>query len=369
MLLYFFIISCSIGSLLLVLEKSSRQKNNVNEKTLLYIVGALSVAVLLSIYLMRGYGVGTDYPMYHSFYYFSTDALKRFGIENGYLVIYSIAKSLGMFWIVSLISFILYFSGFFILSRKLGLSLATFESMLILSYLFFTSFNMVRQMSAIGVVYLGIAFSGMFDFTQQFGLKRKILFILFVFLAAQFHSSAYVAVLFLLCRSINLNSRVVLFGSAIMSISYFLNIGNIIVPKIIYLFPHYVQKYSLIENDFFTSGSKGLIEYLPIFAQCMFLVIIIAYDSEFLSANKFMCNMYFVYLMLFAFGGNQAAIRIQDYWVPSMIYFYGAFFESKQNSFFHLSSKLFKSLVLLFLVIYVILRLFRNVSNVVPYYI
>ncbi|WP_270235956.1 EpsG family protein [Lacticaseibacillus suilingensis] len=369
MSLYFLMIMCSAGWLLLTTQKAIRIPGNSNGKILLVAFEIISIAILMIIYVLRGPAVGTDYPMYHSFFYFPLDRLRGFGIENGYLIIYGVAKSLDKFWIVSLISFVIYFFGFLAFSRKIQMSLATFESMLILSYLYFTSFNMVRQMSAIGIIFLGIAVSRLFDLEQPFVLKRKIVFILFVLIAAQFHSSAYVAVIFLFCRNIHLTPRAAISGFGMMSIGYFMNLGNSIVPRLMYLFPHYVQKYSLIDNDFFTTGSKGLIEYLPILIQCVFMIMIISGDQVFFEKQKFICNMYFLYLMFFAFGGNQAAIRIQDYWSPAMMFFYGAYFESRKDSICHISSKMYKTVVVVFLALYIILRLLRNVSNVVPYYI
>ena len=329
------------------------------------------LAILLIMYLFRSVTVGTDYWMYRDFFFHTNDFLKANAIEPAYLMLYKYARILDSFYVVSLTSIVIFLAGYFIVVRRFGLNRLLSLSMLVLSYVFFMTFNTMRAMTAIAIVWMGLAIFFSKEDQSGFSVKRKIFnwlgYFSFILLATQFHNSAFIAIIIPITMRFKVHLRTVVICGLITTILFFSRISETIVPRLIQFVPHYVEKYGSDTNEFFSSGSKGLIEFLPILIQFIILFLICLYDKKFIKSNNWVSALYLTYLVLFSAGGNSVVTRMQDYWVISSVIFYVEYFQKGKRPVLHLSRTLFTTIIVCFWIAYAFIKLFRNNSGIVPF--
>jgi hypothetical protein len=189
---------------------------------------------------------------------------------------------------------------------------------------------MVRQFTAICIVYLGLLLLLRNFQTRKHSLFASfVCYALFVLVAQYFHSSAIIV--------------------------------------LINLFPRYVEKYSN-ELSFFSTSTKGIVELLPILIQFFILLLIVLCLPEFISNNKFISSLYLLYLLMFMGAGNLTLLRVQAYWLPSIVYFYTKLFTySDPRKEIYLSSGIIKVICIVFWTAYCVFRIVTNTSGVYPY--
>lgn len=326
--------------------------------------------LVLLVYLatFRSPSVGTDYSMYSGFFFMTNEQLKAIYIEKGYLIIYSIARWINNFYFVPFISFLLFFIGLYRFSKEIKMSTEILLGFLVCSYLYCSSLNGIRQMSAIGIIFLALSLYLNTSILVKHRWLNVILYVSIVSIASLFHASAWFALLLPLVEYIPINSIWVFFGGLLTTIGFFTKLVSGIMPKLVLLFPHYVEKYNGVDNSFFIDpSSKGIIGFLPVLTQFIFLFLICYYARNFIKLNKFISAGYFAYLLLFIGGGNFTVTRVQAYLLPFLIFFYGKYVQDNTDNIARLRSSWFKVIILLFFTIYFIFRLARNISGVVPF--
>lgn len=195
---------------------------------------------------------------------------------------------------------------------------------------------------------------------------RFVLYIGFILIASLFHSSAFIALIIPLLGKIRITFWRVLVVFGVVSVGFFTGVGNRVVPILSTLSSHYSEKYRN-QTTFFTSGDKGIVEFIPVLLQFLFFLLIVLYDSEFVRKNSFLCTAYFTYLALFVLGGNNAAVRVQFYWLFATVFFTAKYIQSGERKIGIFASSLLKIVIILFWLAYGIFRVLRNNSSIVPY--
>lgn len=348
--------------------------NVTSYKALNFLVISLAFIFLFCIYYFRGQTVGTDYPMYNNFYYSSNEYLKSIGIEPGYLFLYGLARRIGNFRVVSGFSFLVLWCGIIRFARQLKIDRLTVISFFVVSYTYLDSFNTVRQMTAVGIVLIGLGafLSVIEDFREKRISKFHLAFaffryLIYVIIAQQFHSSAWLAILVPLIMTFKVSPWKIIVGGVLTVVAYISGIANIIFPHFLFLFSHYVEKYAYDGTSFFIEGKKSLIALLPIIIQFIFLYIIVKYEEKFVQANRSLLNGYYVYLILFFGGGNTPILRMQEYFLFFIVFFYAKYFTYRRDSSIFENLIWFKFLVLSFWILYAVISVVRNISGINPY--
>lgn len=368
MLIYIILL---IIAMIFCLNYSFTCVHNLYYELLWYLLCIPFVFTLIVIYIFRGTTVGTDYAMYNLFLQRTPEYLTSIGIEKGFVWLYTIAENKQMPLLVTIVAFIIMNGGLYIFARQKKIKFPLYISMLVLTYLYFIMFNMIRQMTAIGIVFAALSMFLDDDLkwdSQCFWIRYVVYVVIIYFFALNFHTSALVSVILPFCKFINVTRAKILLGMLITAVGIFTNIGNIIIPKIIHFFPHYVEKYTN-SMDFFYTGSKSIVAVIPIFILFFILFLIVSYDQEFLNNNRLLLGLFFVYLILFSASSNQVLTRIQYYWLPAMPFFFTVYLTDSKANVAKLSSRTFKLVIILFFFMYSILRLLANNSGVVPYYL
>lgn len=358
-----------IGFFFIVFSKvKTTDKNVTSSISVRPFLSFLFLILLLYLATFRSRSVGTDYSMYNGFFFMTNQQLKAIYIENGYLLIYGIARWANNFYIVPFISFLLFFVGIYRFSKEVELSTEVLLGFLVCSYLYCSSFNTIRQMSAIGIVFFALSLYISDKILPKHRWLNIMLYVSIVYIASQFHASAWVALLLPFIEYIPISSTLVFWGGVLTTIGFFTKFINNVIPQLVILFPHYLTKHNGIDSAFFVDqGSKGIVEFLPILIQFIFLFLICYYARRFIRTNKFISSGYLVYLLLFIGGGNASIIRVQAYLLPFIIFFYGKYFQDGSGSILHLKNSVVKFIIILFFIVYFIFRLLRNISGVVPF--
>jgi hypothetical protein len=308
--------------------------------------------------------------MYHGFYELgSSEAiLATANIERGYLWIYNIANFFHSFYAFNIINwfFICAFAYFSI--KLLRLNSSVFWGFYVISFVYFVTFNMVRQFTAICIVYLGLLLLLRNFQTRKHSLFASfVCYALFVLVAQYFHSSAIIALLLPFSYFMPVTPLSTILSMIVTTGVYFSGIVNKAVPVLINLFPRYVEKYSN-ELSFFSTSTKGIVELLPILIQFFILLLIVLCLPEFISNNKFISSLYLLYLLMFMGAGNLTLLRVQAYWLPSIVYFYTKLFTySDPRKEIYLSSGIIKVICIVFWTAYCVFRIVTNTSGVYPY--
>lgn len=375
MIVYFAIFL--IFSLFILIKLYSNDTQNdtiVSYKALNFSLIVVTFLLLFGVYYFRNLTVGTDFPMYNAFYYQSNEYLKSIGIEPGFLLLYSVARLIGNFRIVSLFSFFVLWLGIIQFAKQLKIDRLTTISFFVISYTYLISFNVIRQMTAIGIVLIGLG--GFLNKIKYFKNKKisKLQFLISIFhyfiyvlIAQQFHASAWISLFIPLIMFFKVTPWKVLIGGIITISAYISGVVNLIFPHFLFLFSHYVEKYSQNGNAFFTEGEKSVTALLPIIIQFVFLYIIVTQGKRFVHENQALVGGYYLYLILFLGGGNTPMLRFQGYFLIFITFFYAKYFTYRMSETSFRNLNWFKLLVLGFWIVYAVLRVIRNISGVTPY--
>lgn len=372
----YFVILFLFGSLILIKSYSNdtQNLNTTDYKVSNILLISITFLILFFIYFFRSWSVGTDYSMYNNFYYLSDDYLKSIGIEPGFLFLYSLARHVENFRIISCFSFLIFWWGLIRCAKQLKIDQIAVISFFVVSYTYFISFNIIRQMTAIGIVMLGL---GNIIKNIEYFKRKKIsklhllvsflYYLIFVAIAQLFHSSAWVAVFLPFVMLFKVTSLSTVFGGAFTVVAYLSRVANILFPHLLFLFSHYVEKYSSSGLSFFTEGEKSVTALLPVIIQFIFLYIIVSHEKDFSKNNQALISGYYMYLVLFSGGGNVPILRVQAYWLIFITFFYAKYFTYHASLSYFKDRNLFKFFVFCFWMFYAILRIVLNISGVVPY--
>ncbi|MFC6169394.1 EpsG family protein [Loigolactobacillus jiayinensis] len=343
-------------------------KSTVSSTSVRPFFNFLFLVLLIYLATFRSRSVGTDYSMYNGFFSMTNQQLKAIYIEKGYLLIYSIARWVNDFRVVPFISFLLFFTGLYKFSKEIKMSTEVLLGFLVCSYLYCNSLNGIRQMSAIGVVFFALSLYLNVDILAQHRWLNIALYIFIIYIASLFHASAWFAIALPLIKYVPISSIWVVLGGLLTGIGFFTKFISGLMPKLVFLFPHYVEKHDGANSAFFVDpGSKGIIEFLPILIQFIFLFLICYYSWKFVKLNKFITAGYFAYLFLFIGGGNFTVTRVQAYLLPFLVFFYGKYVQESTENIARLRSNWFKVIIVLFFSFYFVFRLSRNISGIVPF--
>ncbi|WP_461215323.1 EpsG family protein [Lacticaseibacillus sp. GG6-2] len=359
-----------VGSAAFAMSYMSTGDSEVAIEPIRRLLGILFMVALIGLYIWRGVTVGTDYPMYNMFLSQPSTYLTGVGVESGYVWLYHIAAVKQWPLFVTVASFIMTYLGLYIFALRTKTSTPMFLSMTVLTFVYLSSFNLVRQMAAMGICFIGLALFTNDDTTKLF--KRRfvwhyVLYAVFVGIAMKFHSSAIIALALPLCLFIKPKAWMAWGGLFLTLIGFLFQMGNRLVPVISRFFPHYLAKYSGDMSAFLETGSKGLIAFIPILIQFIILIAIMHYDKKFVADHQWLTALYLVYLVWFMMAGNQAAIRAQDYWFPSVVYFFGRYIQAGRAPIARLSPNFMKLFIIVFFLLYTVLRIVTNNSGIYPY--
>ncbi|MER1987891.1 MAG: EpsG family protein [Solibacillus sp.] len=313
---------------------------------------------LLALATNRGTAVGTDTAMYMRFFYARTYEEFELAVRS----LYELAYQLSMYELVpiSLAALFLYgmLRGIYKHCPNDAIGLLLF----ILTFVYFTSFNQMRQLVAAALLF---GFVGLL-MKRGFG---KLQFALVIAIATLFHQSA-IFLVFLLAvprRRFHPALIAVLFIGA--TLCYFTpavkdGIGGILSTTSNF----YEEKYATETNDFFqVNKEKGLVEFLPVFMQMLFVFACCYYPKQQQHFFQLVTNLYVLYLTFYAFSGIEAIDRVQVYLGVFTIYFYAYFIHNLLNAQNKYLGKLMTAIVLLFWCGYYLMRLLNNNQGIVPY--
>lgn len=354
-----YIILIIISLILFGLRNSIAYNNAILRKLILVSV----IMLLLALTIFRGITVGTDYMAYNSYYYSSSAELKMQYIENGYILLNSLARSLNLFIIIPMLEFVISFFGMFSLAKVSKCNDFSFVSMYILTYTYMQSFNALRQFIAMGFVSFGCTFL----FRDRKG--KTLWFLLFILLAYQFHYSSLIMLIIPLFMKFHVTSTKVFISGIVTTILFATGLGIKITQPLIMTNGHYATKYSDSITFLTSSGNKGIIQFLPVIIQfILFYFYLILNRDLCLKSQKYnlIFTGYLIFLILYSAGGNGVIDRIQMFLFVFCIIANCYFVDKTVIRSVNLKM-LYQLLVIGFWVLYCVLRLVINNAGVVPY--
>ena len=344
-----YIILIIISLILFGLRNSIAYNNAILRKLIL----ASVIMLLLALTIFRGITVGTDYMAYNSYYYSSSAELKIQYIENGYILLNSLARSLNLFIIIPMLEFAISFFGMFSLAKVSKCNDFSFVSMYILTYTYMQSFNALRQ------------------FIDKKG--KTLWFLLFILLACQFHSSSLIMLIIPLLMKFHVTSTKVFISGIVTTILFATGLGIKITQPLIMMNEHYATKYSDSITFLSSSGNKGIIQFLPVIIQFILFYFYLFLNREdkdlfYLESQKYnlIFTGYLIFLILYSAGGNGVIDRIQMFFFVFCIIANCYFVDKTVIRSVNLKI-LYQLLVIGFWVLYCVLRLVLNNAGVVPY--
>ena len=334
------------------------------------LLGFMFLITLIVLYIWRGVSVGTDYPMYNMFLTQPSTYLKGVGVESGYVWLYGIAWQRQWPLFVTIVSFFMTYLGMYLFSRRAKIALPMYLAMNVITIVYMSSFNVVRQMAAIGICYIGLTL--FIDDDDTTLLQRRfwihyVVFVIGVLIAFKFHASAIIALALPFCKFIRMRPWMGWSGFVLTMFGLWYGLGNQLVPVLVRFFPHYLAKYSSGNIAFFNSGSKDIVAIIPILVQFVILLIIMHYDKPFIQKYRWVTMMYLIYLTFYTLSGSQAAGRVQMYWLPFLVYFYCLYIQDGHAPIAKASPSFMKLFIVVFFILYTLLRIVTNNSGVYPY--
>ncbi|WP_169303855.1 EpsG family protein [Limosilactobacillus vaginalis] len=339
-------------------------KNNVLRNIILFSI----VLLLLFLTVSRGITVGTDYPAYNGYFYSTKDELKVQYIENGYILLNSFAQSLNIFIIIPMCEFIISFFGMYSLAKVNNCNDFSFISMYILTYTYMQSFNALRQFIAIGFITFGCTFL----FSNR---KFKLFwFVIFILLAYEFHSSSLIMLIIPILMKIRVTNVKVLLAGILTSFLFISKLGLKIIQPLIMMNDHYAIKYSDQASFLISAGNKGIVQFLPVIIQFILFYLFLTISKKNQNSSyvvnqvkyNFVLSGYLFFLMFYSVGGNGVMDRIQMFFFIFCIMANCYFIDNVAGT----SSEiryLYQVSVILFWIVYCLLRLIINNADVVPY--
>ncbi|MGP7818739.1 EpsG family protein [Niallia sp. 01092] len=337
----------------------------VNYFNKIYVVVFVLFTLLFSV--LRNISVGTDYEMY-SYFFYNRNFTEKF--DPAINLIYWISLLFNNFQLFAILTTLIFLLVTLFLVKKYSYNIIASLSIFTLSYFYYLIFNQTRQALAIVILWIGVL---AINKNKKRGL---LIFIPSILVAAQFHFSAYLTFGFLIFYFVKVNRKVLILGFLIVVFGYFTDAIRSVVSPILTSITFYEAKYSTELTEFFNQNKeKGIIQFLPILVQFVFLYLWIEFKArKFISVKYglFLETYYFCYLFLYCVAGIEATDRFQFYLYPSIIFFYDMVF-------YHLLSpivsgkneRLFRLIlfiiIIIFWFVYYLLRLFQNTNGIVPY--
>ncbi|WP_426272409.1 EpsG family protein [Exiguobacterium sp. R-17] len=329
-----------------------------NNYTMIFFIIFLFFSLFLfymSVY--RSLSVGTDTQSYYN-YFWNKSYLILF--ETAIISIYKIIEHSNDFTYFFIICFVIVY-GFSLFALKKNMyNFWISYSLFILSFLFFLSYNAVRQSMAISIIF----FAMQFIIGNKTSNQSYIKYICLVYIATLFHVSAWIALVFVLLNKIKINKKVYLYSILFITFGYFTEYLKELIYPIISSIEFYNEKYSYNPDFFFeVNKEKGFIQFIPILIQYLFLILFVLKNfAEKLSKKElFVTNYYFIFLFLYSFSGIESIDRIQLYFIPSIIFFYDMLlFKQKNNSLLGIS-------IIVFWVVYFTIRILQGTNGIYPF--
>lgn len=318
--------------------------------------------LLVSLAVMRGYTVGTDYNMYYRFYLYGLHD----NVEIGIQYIYELAQRFDTFIVFSIVCYSLVVYLFLKGIRKHCPNNLIGVLFFVLTYIYLTGFNQIRQI---------IVASAIFCFINLVIEKKKfnkLKFFILILIASFFHTSALVmlAALFIPKKK-TYNSLFVLFLFLCTTVFYFVpELKNLVGGLLNSFSGFYADKYASNAGYFFqVNKEKGLLEFIPVLVQMVLVLWILraVKDISMLKINEklfhFSTNMVIIFLTLYSLSGIEAVDRLQNYFSVFNIYYYSIVVHILLNN----KRYVYSIIIIVFWFLYYILRLYTNNSGVVPY--
>ncbi|MDY0839809.1 EpsG family protein [Lacticaseibacillus paracasei] len=367
MIIYMILLVASAGFALSYMDSDSVRTQIEPIRRLL---GFFFILALIGLYIWRGNTVGTDYPMYNMFLAQPSTYLEGVGVESGYVWLYGIAAAKQWPLFVTTVSSLMTLVGLYLFALRVKVATPMFASMDVLTYVYLSSFNLVRQMAAMGICFTGLALFTPEDEKTPFQWHfwwRYVIYVILVVIAMRFHSSVVIALVLPFCMYIKVKPWMAWTGLVLTTVGFVFELGNRLVPILSRFFPHYLAKYSGDMSAFLETGTKGLIAFIPVLIQFLIIIAIIHYDPDFVESHQWLTALYLIFLTWFVMAGNQAAIRAQDCWLPAGIYFFGRYLQVGQAPIGRLSPNFMKLFIVMFFFLYTVLRIVTNNSGIYPY--
>lgn len=338
------------------------ENKNIIIKKLLTI---FSIAILVLINYLRGINVGTDYTLYKTLY---VNRTYKLFFDYFFIKIFDLAVELNNFRLITLFVIVIYLIYIFKTFNKKSNSLFTSIVLFLLTYNYFLSFNIMRQVVAASIVFYASYF------LEEETRKGMLKFIGLTMIAFLFHKSAILCLVIIFIKKINLSSKIVVLSSVFISISYSIDIIRIKLESIILMLPYYSQKY-MNNLDFFFSinKEKGILQFIPVLVQLIFMNMYIIKFGKSYKFNKITVNSYFVFLLLYSFSGIEAVDRFQGYFSLYAILFYDLLiydlWVGKKGKITNVQILyiILMVTIVMFWLLYYILRVIQGTSGITPY--
>lgn len=322
--------------------------------------------ILLGLAVFKGVNVGVDYPMYYDFFLHKT----YIGlIEPGVSFIYDVAERYDNFFIFS---FCIYFLILFFIFQGIKRNSPNYLISILLfivMYVYFTSYNQLRQMIAVSIIFCFVNYL----LTNKKTDRIKYLFVILI--ALLFHNSAIFIFLLFLIPKKKFSPKIVIPLFIITIVLYFIpefknQVGNLIIT----VSGFYADKYAHNLNYFFSiNKEKGLLQLAPVIIQMIIVVVSLYFPKKNIKLNvnyklyNFSTNIVIINLCLYSLAGIEAIDRLQVYFSCFNIYYYSILIHLLLNCKKKFDGQLFIISIFVFWITYYLLRLIINVHGVVPY--
>lgn len=289
---------------------------NKSSKSFNKIFIGISLIILVCVAAFRGSTVGTDYPMYNSFYY-NSNVLPLFSSSLEFIFVF-LCKFFNLFfaspWIMfGFIAFYMYYCVY-----KNSIKLTKYYELAIFLFLAFgfytNSFNIVRQWMAIPLLYLG-----MYYINEKSYKKGVPIFIIGLL---SHYTSIITIPFFFLCNRIKSNKTRILI--VIISILFYLNLNSFMdFLYMLFLRLNFGPKYlKYFTNDIYNSLNTNVL-VMPMFTLVTFIGYMI-FSKKNIEVNKqenFLVNTtVFGFLTSLIGTKNVMFQRLQMYFVYSLIF-------------------------------------------------
>lgn len=310
-MLYVFIILITVGLTLLyqnmqvgnTLILSRNVKLNVDR----LVAGLLIVLILSLLCGLRGYSVGTDTSAIYLPYYYDKFCIKNAsydGTEYLFYVILKVGYSLfhsytGVLFLISFLTLLFAFLGLSYYRYKVSLPLAM---LLYLSFIYFESFNIMRQMLALSIIIFALRYLERHEYLP---------YLIWCALSAFIHNSSIVSIgLFVIYLSLKNKSVYKLFINLICLLPILLPLIMGVLGKVPVL-SIYFERYKL-DFDFSVTNLSYIIYFFPAFIICLyFRKDLLRKDSN----NKFYLTML---LLVFICG----LFKLYMIWVARLLHYF-----------------------------------------------
>lgn len=317
----------------------------------------IAFCLLLVLAAFRGQTVGTDSAMYARFFYARTYEEFELAVHG----LYAFAQYVGLYELVPFMLAALFLAGMLRGIYKHCPNDAIGLLLFVLTFVYLTSFNQMRQLVAAALIFCCIGLLLKKGF-------RKLQFAVVIVIASLFHQSAlFLFVLFVVPRR-RFHPLLIAVFFAFATVCYFTPAVKETVGVVIStVSSFYEEKYAEQATFFQVNKQKGVLEFLPIAVQMGIVLAACYYPRQGEPFFQLVTNVYVLSLLLYAWSGIEAIDRVQVYFSLFAIYFYSMFIHSLLQAPNQLLGKFTVGFVLLFWGGYYVVRLLGNHQGIVPY--